>query len=101
MLQDFGVDMRTPVRVCSDASAAIGIAQRRGMGKIRHIETNQLWLQEKVACGSVEIEKISTDDNLADHLTKPLPEYRIARHMRGTHQKAAMGRHPMMPKVAA
>jgi Fe2+ transport system protein FeoA len=44
MLLDFGIVINEPIEVKSDASAAIGIAQRRGMGKVRHIETNQLWL---------------------------------------------------------
>ena len=45
MLLDFGVVIDEPIEVKPDGSAAIGIAQRRGMGKVRHIETNQLWLQ--------------------------------------------------------
>ena len=28
------------------------LASRRGLGKVRHIEVNQLWIQEKVADGS-------------------------------------------------
>ena len=33
----------------SDASAAIAIAQRSGLGKLRHIQTRYLWLQERVS----------------------------------------------------
>ena len=34
------------IDVNTDASAAKGIASRRGLGKIRHIELSQLWLQD-------------------------------------------------------
>ena len=30
------------------ATAAIGVAQRIGLGKVRHLETQSLWLQEAV-----------------------------------------------------
>ena len=100
MLLDFGVTIDDPIEVKSDASAAIGIAQRRGMGKVRHIETNQLWLQERVAMESVKITKVSTHDNLADQLTKPVTEEKMKQHLGGTYQKLAQGRHPLAPTVA-
>ena len=31
-----------------DASAAMGIAQRKGLGKIRHLHTQSLWMQDAV-----------------------------------------------------
>ena len=34
-------------RVHSDATAAIGISKRRGLGKIRHLHTCDLWIQEQ------------------------------------------------------
>ena len=56
MLKDLGVELK--VRLRTDASAAKGIAARRGLGKIRHIEVHQLWLQEKVNNGSIEVMKV-------------------------------------------
>ena len=35
-------------RVRSDASAALGIVNRQGLGKLRHINVQYLWLQAKV-----------------------------------------------------
>ena len=46
------------VRIKTDASAAKGIACRRGLGKVRHIEVTQLWVQEKVQKNEIEVEKI-------------------------------------------
>ena len=49
IVNDYGVDM--PVRLWSDSSAALGIAKRSGLGRIRHLDTHTLWLQEKVRTG--------------------------------------------------
>ena len=53
ILRDLGIEGKAKIK--TDASAAKGIASRKGLGKIRHIEVNQLWLQDKVANGEVEI----------------------------------------------
>lgn len=41
-----------------DASAAIGVAQRTGLGEIRHLETGSLWLQQAVKEKKIGILKI-------------------------------------------
>ena len=46
-MSDLGINIR--IQIKSDASAAIGIASRRGLGKNRHLEVSQLWLQQRVA----------------------------------------------------
>ena len=70
LCKDLGTNMEGPIRAKTDASAAIGIANRIGVGKVRHIEVNQLWLQEKVYDGKIEIIKVKTENYLADVLTK-------------------------------
>ena len=40
----------------------------------------------------IKITKISTHDNLADQLTKPVTEKKMKQHLEGTHQKLARGR---------
>ena len=47
-----------------------GIACRRGLDKVRHIEATQLWVQEKVQKKEIEIEKVKTEENLAGAMTK-------------------------------
>ena len=84
----------------SDASAAIGIASRRGSGKVRHIEVNQLWLQDKVLTGDIEVTKIGTGGNLADALTKHVESEMLVKHMRGLGVWIESGRHVLMPEVA-
>ncbi len=40
LLQDLGIDV--PLRVWTDSSAAIGICNRQGLGKLRHLDTHLL-----------------------------------------------------------
>ena len=56
--------------VHSDASAAIGIARRHGLGKVRHLDVTDLWVQEQVRSKVVNPAKIAGDLNPADALTK-------------------------------
>ena len=98
MLQDLGV--QADVAIMVDASAAVGITMRRGLGKIRHIELNELWLQDQVARGRVTMHKIDGKDNFSDSLTKHSNPERIKQTMDGTLQRIVPGRHSIMPNVA-
>ena len=60
------------VDVYSDASAAVGICRRRGLGKVRHIAVADLWVQERLKTGDFALHKISGKENPADMLTKYL-----------------------------
>ena len=53
-------DLGHKVRVCvmTDSSAAKGMASRKGLGKVRHVEVNQLWVQQKVGSGEIELKKV-------------------------------------------
>ena len=97
MLGDIGVC--SSVVVCTDASAAKGIASRRGLGKVRHIELCELWLQDQVARGKIQLVKICGEDNISDSLTKPPDADRILQTMRWTHHSVECGRHAIMPNV--
>ena len=68
LLRDMGWESQ--VVVWSDSSTAKGIASRRGLGKMRHVELRYLWVQEIVRRGRLRVEKIRGEVNVADHLTK-------------------------------
>ena len=68
LLKDLGVDV--PLRVWTDSSAAIGICSRQGLGKLRHLDTHTLWVQQAVRTGKVDLRKVDGDVNPADLLTK-------------------------------
>ena len=50
------------------------------MVKVRHIEVNQLWIQEKVATSEVDLRKILGTENTADAFTKYLDRNLIVWH---------------------
>ena len=51
--KNLGFDLK--VRLHSDATADIGICRRRGLGEIRHLDVADLWAQDKVRSGAVEL----------------------------------------------
>ena len=53
----------------SDATAAIGIARRASLGKIRHLDNTDLWPQDQVRNQSIILSKGLGAENLADVLT--------------------------------
>ena len=71
LMRDVGVDL--PVCTWTDSSAAIGIASRSGLGRLRHLETHTLWVQEKVRTGAITVKKVRGEVNPADLFTKHLP----------------------------
>ena len=76
-MEDTGRTMSGKIKIRTDASAAIGIANRIGVGKVRHIEVNQLRLQDKVQAGIIKFTKVGADENLADALTKGLESNKL------------------------
>ena len=72
---DFGITVDLHMYI--DAKATIGMLSRRGVGSLKHVETNQFWLQDVIRNKVVSLHKIPTDDNVADILTKYLGEVKI------------------------
>ena len=68
LLGDLGV--KIPLRVWTDSSAAIGICTRQGLGKLRHLDTHTLWIQQAVRTKRVDLRKVDGEQNPADLLTK-------------------------------
>ena len=83
LLKDLGVEDFGKIEIKTDASAAVGIGSRIGIGKVRHIEVNQLWLQERVSKKEISITKVNTEENLADALTKGVDARIIEKHIAG------------------
>ena len=82
MAKDFGQERTT--EVYADASTALGIVLRKGLGKVRHIDTNTLWVQQAACSARIEYLKIAGTLNPADLLTKHLAEA-----LKDQHRKSA------------
>ena len=80
LLQDLGVP-RVALRVHTDSYAAIGIANRTGVGKVRHIVVHLLWLQERLKAGALRLLKVAGSHNPSDILTKRVPADTLNRHL--------------------
>ena len=79
ILEDMGIYMK--IKLSEDSTAAKGIADRTGLGKVRHIEVNQLWIQEKVRNKDIELAKVKGTENLADALTKHIDAEDMRKHI--------------------
>ena len=69
VLEELGVPTSV-VELLTDSSSAKCFASRRGVGKLRHIDLKELWLQEAVKNGKVRLSKVAGELNPADILTK-------------------------------
>ena len=94
-MSDLGMDAK--VRLMTDATTGKAIASRRGLGKVRHIEVSNLWVQEKVKDGDIEIIKIKNDFTPADILTKYLAEMPMMQCLESLSARFLDGRHPLAP----
>ena len=70
LLEDVGVSL--PLRVWTDSIATIGICGRQVLGKLRHVDTQCLWIQQRFRDGSFELRKVLGTDMPADLFTKHL-----------------------------
>ena len=99
MLMDFGLQLDGMIR--TDASAALGMAHRQGLGKTRHIEVQYLWIQEEIQRETLAMKKVGTDENMADLLTKSLKPETMLRHMEALGIEVEAGRAATALKIQA
>ena len=67
--------------ILGDASAALGIIHRRGLGKTRHIDTSYLWVQQVAAQRRLAYSKVLGKDNPADLYTKHVDIQTMDKHV--------------------
>ena len=81
MCKELGWSLKA--RLMVDASAALGVAQRLGVGRIRHLETGALWLQEQELRKVLSMNKVPGSSNCADAMTKNVSREVLERHIEG------------------
>ena len=79
LLKDIG--RAAKIQVYADANAALGIVARKGSGRLRHIDTSILWVQQKELQKAVEFMKVHGVMNPADLMTKHLVTASMEEHM--------------------
>ena len=80
MSGDWNIEAQAIVN--TDATAAMGIAHRSGLGKTRHIDVQYLWIQKEVKEERIGIKKVRTDLNPADVMTKDLKAETVEFHLK-------------------
>ena len=96
MLKDMGYYVSG--EIWSDASAALGIIHRIGLGKTRHIDTGLLWIQQTAAEQRLRFQKV-LGKNPADLFTKYLDQQTSEGHTDTMRYKFITGRAKEAPKL--
>ena len=78
---DLGV--KYDIIIQADATAAIGMARRGGIGKVRHLDVSLLWIQSAVRRKAFVLQQVLGTENIADALTKYLDRPDLDKHIRG------------------
>ena len=99
MLRDMGIDVE--LEVLTDAAAASGIAKRKGLGGVRHIEVHYLWIQERIAKNHLKLLKVWGHENPADLLTKHLDAKTIRRYLQLFGIEVLEGRSAEAPELSS
>ena len=95
MLRDLGYDL--PLIINTDSSAAIGMGTRHGLGKVKHLDLKEMWIQERVMNGDIVLTKVSGENNIADLLTKHLDRNKVDHYLEKLSIKRRRGRHTIAP----
>ena len=95
--RDSGLDL--DCELYCDSTAALGIAQRVGIGKVRHLRTQGLWVQEVRVSGRIVYKKVLGEKNPADVLTKHMSAESSARHLATLNMKLTSGRAESAPTL--
>ena len=93
MAKDWGILLKG--HVWMDATAGMAIGSRRGLGRVKHIDTAFLWVQDVINKGKVTLGKKDTKDMLADVLTKPTEWRTIERMTSGMGYRFLEGKHEL------
>ena len=92
LMKDLVEEEVAGIAVHTDASAAIGMVQRQGMGRVRHIDVGILWVQQHQKKGVIDVKKVPGLTNPADVFTKAMPAEVMWRHVRALGFKEREGR---------
>jgi len=89
LLLDIGCALQSATRIYEDNQGCIALARNPVFhSRTKHIDIKFHFLREKVEEGAIEIEYISTDQMVADGLTKALGRIKHSKFINGLHLEA-------------
>ena len=68
ILEELGIEAK--VHAHTDAKSAIDLLCKRGPGRMRHLHVKHLYLQQEIREGRLDVHKVTSEENVADILTK-------------------------------
>ena len=97
LCRDLGMQMSG--EILADSSAALGITNRAGSGKVRHLRIQALWVQEVKSTGRLGYKKVLGTLNPSDVLTKHVPGDLLDAHLRTLGMEVRGGRSDVAPTL--
>ena len=83
------------LQIWQDASTSIAIGNRKGLGKVKHIDTSFLWCQDVISQRRALLGKKNTKEMLADMFTKPVSGQAILDHLGNMNYRFEQGDHKL------
>ena len=88
------------IALWADANTALGMLDRVGSGKVRHVDVGILWFQQKWLKHIVNFSKIPGQDNYSDLMTKGLSKDKCEGFMRELDCEFRQGRAGIAVNIA-
>ncbi len=98
MLRGFGIAADISLKV--DASAALSIVERSGLGRLKHVSVQWLWVQQAAKSKDIKYDKVPGQRNPADAMTKYLTRVAMEGHLDKMHCIFKEGRATTAPQMS-
>ena len=97
LMRDMG--WHATVVIHSDATAAVCIAHRKGLGQIRHLDVTDLSIQDKIRSKIIQVTKVLGTENMADAMAAYDDKASLDNAMSRMHMVKTSGRSAKAPKA--
>ena len=79
LLKAFGYDVSASSVLRIDSQTALAVAKNpQHQGKMRHLPAKLYWLRDQVSSKTITVEYVSSEDQLADQMTKVMSAKRVS-----------------------
>ena len=82
IMKEIGFVITERIQLFTDSSAAKSFVSRTGLGRMKHLEIRDLWLQREVGLGRVLVNKVDGTRNPADLMTKYFKRWEVEVRLR-------------------
>ena len=99
MSRDLGIEV--VIQLWTDSRAGKAIASRKGIVRVRHLDVSELWVQDSIRSGLLNVNKVLGTENPADILTKYVEAALIEKHMHKLMVHPREGRSSLAPQITS